>query len=534
MSHQSDDGADVPENATDLPMKQTLETQTQEIRTPTPIKSRDSSQPTTQEYTSSQLPQMYALASIQSSLATKASPFILSSWLVMALTLDGRDKITKVLQYSSRFLGYYYESMAHKMGRMESSSFVVTDHGMNLHVMEACLSRAKRFRNLQKSLTKSRKAYRLGRTVIELEKLKKIGFVHWVAWHLRRYLLQFQRPTAALTDQEDEKDQDEHAGNGDSNGDSNSSSSNKEESTIRWHPDTKMASQLNAQNTNGVIDESSDTQTDTTPTAATKKSQALQPPRMKLPRKASSNLGPSDLNSISTSTILSNKQTLRQMSSISRFFYKSLSSFVDEELEQKDEKDAPPMWKVLSTSFKLIGLAGFWLGDNISFLHSSDVLWEDKNASSNLNAPSRSKRASLFASRSYFFAAVSGLYLNTRELINHRNGALKEAYGKLTVCRAQLKTINHQVVDVAYEKHEKEQELERLEKQLEKVKQKHASLCIALLKSCCDVTVFSKMPGIDLHLKYRGKKMNEGVQSVFGITSALTVIYNSYPKHVPK
>jgi hypothetical protein len=482
MSHQSDDGADVPDNATDLPMKQILETETQETRTPTPIKPRDSSQPTTQEYTSSPLPQLYELASIQSSLATKASPFILSSWLAMALTLDGRDKITKVLQYSSRFLGYYYESMAHKMGRMESSSSVGGDHGTNLHVVEACLSRAKRFRNLQKSLTKSRKAYRLGRTVIELEKLKKIGFVHWVAWHLRRYLLQFHRPAvSSLKDQEDEKDQNEHMANGDSDGDGNSSSSNKE-STIRWHPDTKMASHLNAQNINGVTDELSDTQTDTATTAATKKSQALQPPRMKLPRKASSNLGPSDLNSISTSTILSNKQTLRQMSSISRFFYKSLSSFVDEELEQKDEKDAPPMWKVLSTSFKLIGLAGFWLGDNISFLHSSDVLWEDKNASSNLNAPSRSKRASLFASRSYFFAAASGLYLNTRELINHRNGALKEAYGKLTVCRAQLKTINHQVVDVAYEKHEKEQELERLEKQLEKVKQKHASLCIALLK----------------------------------------------------
>ena len=48
------------------------------------------------------------------------------------------------------------------------------------------------------------------------------------------------------------------------------------------------------------------------------------------------------------------------------------------------------------------------------------------------------------------------------------------------------------------------------------------------------MSVFSNMPGIDLHLKYRGKKMNEGVQSVFGITSALTVIYNNYPKNVPK
>ena len=71
----------------------------------------------------------------------KESPLKLSSWVALSLTLDGRDKITKVIQYSSRLLGWYYNS--------------------------------KRWRILQTKLTEARKSYRLGRTLIEIHRLKK-------------------------------------------------------------------------------------------------------------------------------------------------------------------------------------------------------------------------------------------------------------------------------------------------------------------------------------------------------------------------
>ena len=63
---------------------------------------------------------------------------------------------------------------------------------------------------------------------------------------------------------------------------------------------------------------------------------------------------------------------------------------------------------------------------------------------------------------------------------------------------------------------------------LKKVEQKHFELFLALLKSICDVTVFSNNPGIDLHLKLRGKKNHEGFHCLCGLISASTVLYNNF------
>lgn len=81
----------------------------------------------------------------------------------------------------------------------------------------------------------------------------------------------------------------------------------------------------------------------------------------------------------------------------------------------------------------------------------------------------------------------------------------------------------------ALKRHCEEKELQRLENNLNKVKQKHSAICIALVKSCCDVVVFSNNPGVDLHLKLRGRRMKEEYQSMFGIASALTVLYTNFP-----
>ena len=116
------------------------------------------------------------LKSFITSISSKASPFVLKSWVALSLTLDGRDKITKVIQYTSRFLGFYYETLAAGISQSHSTSSIYATY----------VFKAKKFRRLYKALTTSRKAFRFGRTFIEIDKLKEMGFLHWVAWYLRK------------------------------------------------------------------------------------------------------------------------------------------------------------------------------------------------------------------------------------------------------------------------------------------------------------------------------------------------------------
>lgn len=354
--------------------------------------------------------QTHELSCIKASFSTKASPFLIKSWITMSLTLNGRDKITKVIQYSSRLLGFYYESVAANIKNGSTT---------NIRQVALFLSKAKRFRNLQKTLTKSRKAYRLGRSIIEIEKLANIGFVHWIAWYLRQHLFSPSSLSSLTADE------------------------SKHGSIVSWHPDTKFDSdacggtkQQNVHSEDAIdVKEKSD----------------ASPPRIRLPRRVSSNLGP-------------NIQVAKypQLSSMSRFMYRSLSTFIDE--ARDTSKEVPPAWKIILSTFKLLGLAGFWAGDNVSFLYSSGFLVGQNE----LATKSRTKSASLFAARSYFFASVSGLYLNAKEFFRHRNGPLKEATTQLNNCRSRTD----------YE----ERDLLLLEAALEKAKEKHASLTIALLK----------------------------------------------------
>merc|ERR1712183_598920 len=83
------------------------------------------------------------LGIVKAGLSSKSSALDPSSWVKLMLSLDGRDKITKIIQYSSRFLAYYTQQ--------------------------------KRFSNLQNSLTHSRKAFRFGRSFIEIYKLWNLG-----------------------------------------------------------------------------------------------------------------------------------------------------------------------------------------------------------------------------------------------------------------------------------------------------------------------------------------------------------------------
>jgi hypothetical protein len=383
------------------------------------------------------------LSSLKASFSTKASPFLLKSWIAMVLTLDGRDKVTKAIQYASRLLAHYYETTGNSAKSLAATHLI---------------SKANRFRNLQAALTHSRKAYRFGRSFIEIEKLSSIGFGHWIAWHLRQRVWGFSfEVNTPLEDKllqnnsgEDERQCDRKKAQCNDGKSERETCIPKQEGKITWHDDTNFD-----QGKDDLRIQAHDNN----------------PPQMKLPRRVSSNLFP-------TTIVPSIKQgaprSYRQLSSIGRFVYLSLSSYINEE---KAETTPPPLWKVFSSVGKLLGLAGFWAADNISFLYSSGFLID--GAKITQQGRSRAKEVSIFAARSYFFAAVSGLYLNLRELIHHRNGPLKEAWIGLEHYSSNVKVEGD---NGAYEEHESSREMDSFKAELEKAKRKHGILCMALLK----------------------------------------------------
>ena len=171
------------------------------------------------------------------------------------------------------------------------------------------------------------------------------------------------------------------------------------------------------------------------------------------------------------------------------------------------------------------------LFDNLSFLTSSGFLdpitTTTTSSSSNGGGDSKSsittlrtkrkKRASEYAARCYFMGGLAGLYVNLRSFWIHRNGPLMEARRK---CLDESSTTRNDGGDDVSSS---------AQTTLKKTEQKHFELFLALLKSICDVAVFSNNPGVDLHLKLRGKKNHEGLHCLCGLISAGTVLYNNFP-----
>jgi len=266
------------------------------------------------------------LSSLQASISNKASPALLKSWITMVLTLDGRDKVTKAIQYASRLLAHYYNTK----GKAHRNTQALT-------AATYFLSKARRWRNLQVSLAKSRKAYRFGRSVIEFEKLSKIGFGHWVAWHLRQIVFQTTIADNVHVGDLLFKGKQSQAADDKSQHERNNAETiehavlfHKQESSITWHKDTKI--DTDERNLHLQNDELS-----------------MYPPPMHLPRRISSNLG-------TATTILSKRQgspkNYRQLSSLWHFVYMSLSSCIDEE---KAKKHCPAIMDCDFQRCKVIG-----------------------------------------------------------------------------------------------------------------------------------------------------------------------------------
>jgi len=154
------------------------------------------------------------------------------------------------------------------------------------------------------------------------------------------------------------------------------------------------------------------------------------------------------------------------------------SNFMSFDIQTLENKN----WRSIFIALKILGLMCFWLGDNVFYLISSGFLE---------SSIERKQKWKIFSSRSYFFAASVGLCINLKDFMENFKHTSK-------------------VVD-------------------SKFQQKLAKLAVALLKSCCDVLVFSNVTGVNLHKNIRGVKMHEGFHSLCGIISASTVLYNSFP-----
>mmetsp|Transcript_16316 Transcript_16316/g.36709 ORF Transcript_16316/g.36709 Transcript_16316/m.36709 type:complete len:90 (-) Transcript_16316:52-321(-) len=49
------------------------------------------------------------------------------------------------------------------------------------------------------------------------------------------------------------------------------------------------------------------------------------------------------------------------------------------------------------------------------------------------------------------------------------------------------------------------------------------------VQSISDILSYANNPGVDLPKKIRGRKMSEGLQCIFSLISASTVLYNNFP-----
>ena len=240
-------------------------------------------------------------------------------------------------------------------------------------------------------------------------------------------------------------------------------------------------------------------------------------------RRASSNIGwgPMTLDEDNSDA---RPSLVRSLSSMAyRKMYRPTLSYMSSTLASSSSKSSPSVewWKATGAALKMLGLLGFWMGDNVNFVTGSGAL--DNYNLSDKDRLARRKQWQTFASqnanRAYFLGAVAGLLTNAYAYHRFRKDQVAE------VQEEYKQSFEDHHDDEKLEKEEQEHAL----KKLKKTQEKQFSLFLQLLKSCVDVTVFSNNPGIDLHQKYRGKKNHEGLHCLCGLISAGTVLYNNFP-----
>jgi len=486
---------------------------------------------------------------IQTGIAAKRSPLQIKNWIACVLTLDGRDKFTKVLQYSSRLLCWYFATLAARKlatNGVDAADQLTQSMYSNVELRQQYYTAiSKRFEVLYKSLVTSRKAFRIGRSVIEADKIANMGWGNYLSYMLLHPLA---GGVAGADTSSCENELEERQESTLSRYDTHpipEENEDEDDEEASWNEEDEQSDNDN----DSLGEEKKEDVPNLSVTKSKKKKVVSRPGRPKLPTKVSSNIGwgpattsssPQDASNTEAANIESSKQSTmkppsRTVSEMGRHMYQAFPSRSSSMGSYKQLKDTPsslpmtptqpttPGWKLIGGTMKLLGLMGFWAFDNVSFLTGSgfldpirgnrggdgdnNTILVDPKASNRLK---RKKRASEWAGRCYFAGSIGGLYVNVRSLWEHRNGKLKEAQDMLSKATS-------------------EDDIKEAKDHLQKTKKKHFELGLALLKSCCDFMVFSNNPGIDLHMKYRGKKNHEGLHCVCGLVSASTVLYNNFP-----
>lgn len=179
----------------------------------------------------------------------------------------------------------------------------------------------------------------------------------------------------------------------------------------------------------------------------------------------------------------------------------SLHELVGKNSLREDNKTCSSLTKALK-ALKIIGMAGHWIGDNVSYLSSVGFL-----------RGYSAKKANEFASQCYFAAACLSFYLTFNDFF-----------------RAQRQLLLHKV------KHDKKDEKnnfavapEENTLALQRCQIEQTSNALTIVKLVADIIVFGNNPGVDIFLKARGKKLHEALHCLFGLVSASAVIVNKFP-----
>ena len=333
---------------------------------------------------------------LRAGMSRKASPSYLKSWIALSLTLDGRDKVTKILQYGSRLLAWYYETLAMSIG----GSLLGNDA-----TATQLLAKAQKLRGLQAKLTESRKAYRLGRSLVEMDKIRGMGWGKFLAYHLRHLVVSSDGDGSVETVMTPHIEP-----------------SDRRASNVDWGPTTTISEK----GTIATAQEPNATGHTCTPHGYQRDDDKA--PRLLL-RRASTNIGWGPADSETTAITKPRSASFYQsVSNLGRRIYRPLASQLVASYGNKCDA-APPAWKILGSTLKILGLMGFWLGDNINFVGSSGF-FDDASLPSEERAKVRAelrRKAGYFAGRAYFMGAISGLYVSFREVLVHRNGPLRRA-----------------------------------------------------------------------------------------------------------
>lgn len=209
-----------------------------------------------------------------------------------------------------------------------------------------------------------------------------------------------------------------------------------------------------------------------------------------------------------------------------------VSSLIGTSSTTKETSSSTELWKVICNSIKTIGLIGFWGGDNVSFLAQSGFLDTNHDTENRMNRRKQLQtKATLFANRSYFLNALFGLYINVRSYYEYMHQTIRPLEIELSQNQSQKQEQREPYSDTTSSENvdTKATSTTNTVDVYTKAKEQQFVLFMAIVKSICDVLIFSNNPGIDLWETYWHAKMHEGIHCICGMVSASTVMYTNLP-----